>query len=115
MRLSAPLKNTINLVSRAAQYWSADNASTVGAALAFYCAFSLAPLLVILSTLAGLIVGSGAASGQIGYQLNALFGPSTAKTLLGAVHSSQQSEGVLAAWVSAGDPRDQRHHGILCS
>jgi membrane protein len=88
-------------VSRSAQYWSADNASTVGAALAFYCAFSLAPLLVILSTLAGFFIGSTAAYGEIGYQLTELFGPATANILLGAVKSSQQSQGVMAAWVSA--------------
>jgi membrane protein len=101
MRLPSPLKYTATLLSRSAQYWSADNASTVGAALAFYCAFSLAPLLVILANFAGLIIGSSAAYGQIGYQLNELFGPSTAKILLGAVQSSQQSQGVLATWISA--------------
>src|ERR1700727_2879254 len=101
MRLPSPLKCAATLVSRSAQYWSADNASTVGAALAFYCAFSFAPLLVILSTFAGFIIGSTAAYGQIGYQLNELFGPATAKILLGAVRSSQQSQGELATWISA--------------
>ncbi len=101
VRLPSPLKHTATLVSRSAQYWSADNASTVGAALAFYCAFSLAPLLVILSTLAGFFIGSTAAYGEIGYQLNELFGPATASILLGAVKSSQQSQGVMAAWISA--------------
>ncbi len=102
MRPPSPLKNAANLVSLSAQYWSADNASTVGAALAFYCAFSLAPLLVIISTFAGLIIGATAAYGQIGFQLNALFGPATATILLGAVHSSQATQGALATWVSAG-------------
>jgi membrane protein len=101
VQLPSPLKHTATLVSRSAQYWSADNASTVGAALAFYCAFSLAPLLVILSTLAGFFIGSTAAYGEIGYQLTELFGPATANILLGAVKSSQQSQGVMAAWVSA--------------
>src|SRR5580658_3708833 len=101
MRLPRHLDRGARLIGRAAQYWSSDNASTVGAALAFYCAFSLAPLLVIISTVAGLIIGSTAAYGQIAYQLNALFGPSTAKVLLGAVQSSQQSRGLLATWVSA--------------
>ena len=101
MRLPSSLQHITTLVSRSAQYWSDDNASTVGAALAFYCAFSLAPLLVILSTFAGLIIGSDAAFGQIGYQLDQLFGPATAKILLGAVKSSQQSQGVLATWISA--------------
>src|SRR5580658_11075428 len=101
MRLPRHLDRGARLIGRAAQYWSSDNASTVGAALAFYCAFSLAPLLVIISTIAGLVIGSAAAYGQIGYQLNELFGPATAKILLGAVKSSQQSQGVLATWLSA--------------
>ena len=101
VQLPSPLKHTATLVSRSAQYWSADNASTVGAALAFYCAFSLAPLLVILSTLAGFFIGATAAYGEIGYQLNELFGPATANTLLGAVKSSQHSQGTLATWISA--------------
>jgi membrane protein len=101
MRYPASIKNAGSLLINAAEYWSSDNASTVGAALAFYCAFSLAPLLVIISTVAGWVIGSTAAYGQIGYQLNALFGPATAKILLGAVQSSQQTRGTLATCVSA--------------
>lgn len=101
MRLPRPIKNGARLFGSAAQYWSSDNASTIGAALAFYCAFSLAPLLVIISTFAGLVIGSTAAYGQIGAQLNDLFGPATARILLGAVKSSQQTQGLWATWVSA--------------
>jgi membrane protein len=85
----------------AANHWSSDNASTTGAALAFYCAFSLAPLLVILLTIAGAVVGAETAYGQVGEQLTALFGQSTAKVILGAVRSSQQFEGVVSTVVSA--------------
>jgi membrane protein len=84
----------------AAVHWDADNASTTGAALAFYCAFSLAPLLVILLTLAGWVVGADAAYGQVGAQLNALFGRATAKILLEAVESSQKTEGLISTAVS---------------
>ncbi len=96
------IKNSASLVTCAVQYWRSNNASTVGAALAFYCAFSLAPLLVIISTVAGWVIGSAAAYGQVGYQMDALFGPATAKILLGAVQSSQQTHGIIAAWVSVG-------------
>jgi len=37
--------------------WLEDQASSISAALAFYCAFSLAPLLIISVTIAGWIVG----------------------------------------------------------
>ena len=55
--------------------WIADNATTNGASLAFFCAFSIAPLLVIVLTTGGWIVGATAALSQIGAQLTALFGP----------------------------------------
>lgn len=74
--------------------------STVGASLAYYCAFSLAPLLVILLTVAGWVVGQQSAYGEIGAQLTGLFGPSTSKILLDAVKSSQQTHGLIATIVS---------------
>jgi membrane protein len=98
--LKSFLKSTASVIACAAQYWRADNASTTGAALAFFCAFSLAPLLVILLTLAGWIVGAKAAYGQVGEQLNSLFGPSTATILLEAVKQSHQSQGLIATVTS---------------
>ena len=95
------LRRWLRLGLCAANHWSSDNASTTGAALAFYCAFSLAPLLVILLTIAGAVVGAETAYGQVGEQLTALFGQSTAKVILGAVRSSQQFEGVVSTVVSA--------------
>jgi membrane protein len=93
-------KKTVAVVSCAARNWVGDNASTTGASLAFFCAFSIAPLLVIVLTTAGWIVGATAAYSQIDAQLNGLFGPSTAKILLGAIKSSQQTQGVVATVVS---------------
>src|SRR6185437_7298746 len=84
----------------AARYWNDDNGSNTGAALAFYCAFSIAPLLVILLTISGFFLGESSAYGQIGKQLTALFGPATAKTLLGAVRSAQHTHGTFATLVS---------------
>ena len=90
----------IALASCTARNWVSDNASTTGASLAFFCAFSIAPLLVIVLTTAGWIVGASAAYSQIGAQLNGLFGPSTANILLEAIKSSQQAQGLAATVVS---------------
>jgi membrane protein len=90
-----------SLLTCAARHWSGDRAPTIGAALAFYCAFSLAPLLVILITLTGWIVGAEMATRQLGSQLTALFGAGTATTLMAAVRSSQTGDGMAAAVVSA--------------
>jgi membrane protein len=96
----ARLNRALGLLGCAARYWNADNASTTGAALAFYCAFAIAPLLVILLTLAGLIVSEKYIYAQVGSQLAALFGPATARILLEAVRSAQQKQGPIATGVS---------------
>src|SRR5678816_4514023 len=89
------------LIKCAIAHWSSDQAATIGAALAFYCAFSIAPLLVILLTVAGWIVGAEAAYGHLASQLAALFGKSTADVLLEAMRSSQNVDGHVATIVSA--------------
>jgi membrane protein len=84
----------------AARHWAEDQAPTLGAALAFYCAFSLAPLLIILVTLIGWIVGAEAAYASLGSQLRQLFGGGTAELLMEAVRNSQDRSGSLATVVS---------------
>jgi membrane protein len=98
--VNARIRRIGALLRCATSYWSSDNASNTGAALAFYCAFSIAPLLVILLTLAGLFFNEKTVDAQVGAQLASLFGPATAKILLGAVHSAQHAEGVIATLVS---------------
>jgi membrane protein len=82
--------------------WVANNASNTGAALAFYCAFSLAPLLIIILAVAGWIVGAEHASGFLESQLHMLFGKSTASVVLDAMRNSRQAAGILATVVSVG-------------
>lgn len=89
-----------NLAKCAVTSWVTDRSSAAGAALAFYCAFSLAPLLIILLTVAGWIVGAEAAYGQLSDTLTQLFGRATADVLLEAMKQSQDSEGLAAAAVS---------------
>src|SRR5688572_9947113 len=98
----ARLKTLWALLGCAVRHWSADQAATLGAALAFYCAFSLAPLLVILVSVAGFFIGAEMAYGHIESQLGSLFGSSTAKILLEAMQSSQRDEGIFATVLSIG-------------
>jgi membrane protein len=103
-RKSAPVHRTATgawpLTKCAVTHWAKDQAATIGAALAFYCAFSLAPLLIILVTLTGWIVGADLAYGQLSSQLTSLFGPATASVLLNAMQSSQTADGLLATGLS---------------
>lgn len=89
-----------NLILCAARQWSLDNASTLGAALAFYCAFSLAPLLVLLVTTVGWITGADAAYGYLSQQLTSLFGSSTAEVLINAARASQGKDGAVGTVIS---------------
>ena len=88
------------LAKCAVKNWVEDRSSSAGAALAFFSAFSLAPLLVILLTVAGWIVGTEAAYGQLSDTLTQLFGRATAQVLLEAMKHSQESEGIAAAAIS---------------
>ncbi len=88
------------LITCATNYWLSDNASTLGASLAFYCAFSLAPLLVLIVTATGWIVGADAAYSYVGQQLSDLFGSGTADVLIEAARNSQTGDGTIATVIS---------------
>jgi membrane protein len=93
-------RNALVLAKETINNWLGDQASSISAALAFYCAFSLAPLLVIVVALLGWLVGAEAADAHIGVQLRSLFGGSTADMIVEAMQSSQQERGVWATIVS---------------
>ena len=80
--------------------WLEDQASSISAALAFYCAFSLAPLLIIIVTIAGWIVGGELAYSYVGSQLTMLFGATSGKLIMDAMRSAQTSDGAWATVVS---------------
>src|SRR6478735_3436772 len=80
--------------------WLADQASSISAALAFYCAFSLAPLLIITVTIAGWIVGDRLAYSYLGSQVTLLFGRQSATLILQAMDSARSDEGTWATIVS---------------
>jgi membrane protein len=74
-----------------------DEALSRGAAIAFYTVTSIAPILLIVVAVAGLVFGREAAQGAITAQLGGLMGQQTADVLQSAVASAgEKSAGVLA-------------------
>jgi membrane protein len=70
----------------------------LGAALSYYTVFSLAPLLVIVISVAGLIFGADAARGAIFAQIDGLMGAEAAKGIQDLLSSvSKPSTGILGA------------------
>jgi membrane protein len=80
----------IGLLKDTFSQWQEDKASRLAAALAYYTAFSVAPLLLIAIVIAGLVFGDEAAQGQVFGQLEGLVGPEGAGVLETAVRNSQQ-------------------------
>jgi membrane protein len=78
--------------------WLDDQAPMLGAALAYYTVFSLAPLLIITIAMAGLIFGAEAAQGQIFDQLRGLLGDASGKAMEDIVQSAsaEPKAGVVA-------------------
>ncbi|MDX9720929.1 MAG: YihY/virulence factor BrkB family protein, partial [Myxococcota bacterium] len=77
--------------------WIDDDVPSLGAALAFYMLFAIAPLLLIVIAVGGLIFGRDAAQGHILIQLRELMGENGALAVQSLLESaSDRSSGVLA-------------------
>lgn len=78
--------------------WSDDFAPSMGAAIAYYTVFSIAPLLVLVIAVAGYFFGAEAVRGQIAGQLSSLMGPDTAEAVQAMVQSAAISD--RSGWAS---------------
>ncbi|MEP7292440.1 MAG: YihY/virulence factor BrkB family protein [Chloroflexota bacterium] len=72
------LKTIFSLLRKTFQEWNEDKAPRLAAALAYYTAFSLGPLLIIVISIAGLVFGDEAVQGQVRYQIDGLVGSQAA-------------------------------------
>jgi membrane protein len=70
-----------DLLAETYRQWSRDNAPTLGAALAFYTTFSLAPLLIVAMAVAGFIFGRAEVQAEIFQRLQELVGPEGARAV----------------------------------
>jgi len=86
-----------NLIKTAAKAWVEDYAPSMGAALSYYTVFSLAPILLIVISVAGLIFGAEAARGEIFGQLRGLMGADAAKTVEDILTGVNKPEQGIAA------------------
>lgn len=80
--------------------WMDDYAPSMGAALSYYTVFSLAPLLLIVIAVAGMVFGADAARGQVIAQLGGLIGDAGAKGVQDLLISADRpARSVLASIV----------------
>lgn len=82
--------------------WNQDHAPGLGAALAYYTVFSLAPLLMIVIAIAGLVFGQEAAQGQMMGEIQGLVGEESAKAIQSMVEAARQpAAGILATVIAS--------------
>ncbi|MEO8741171.1 MAG: YihY/virulence factor BrkB family protein, partial [Casimicrobiaceae bacterium] len=79
-----------SMFSTAFNKWIGDRAPSMGAALAYYTAFSIAPLLVIVIAIGGLTVGHDVAEGAIVAQLRDLLGDAGAESIHGMLDATSK-------------------------
>jgi membrane protein len=102
-RYRKPLKNLrwddiLYLVGCSFHEWIRHKAPRLGASLAFYTLLSLAPLLLVLVSIAGLALGRQAAETDIVERVKELVGAQGAEAIQGLLRASQNTaHGVIAA------------------
>jgi len=91
------LRRLGTVLRKAANAWIDDHAQSMGAALSYYTVFSLAPLLLIAISVAGLVFGQDAAQGAVVDQLQGLIGDKGAQAVQDLLKNvSRPTEGIIA-------------------
>jgi membrane protein len=101
MRIDMDLREVYALSRQAVGAWIDDYAPSMGAAIAYYTVFSIAPLLLIVIAVGGLVFGREAVQGQIVAQMSGLIGESGAVAIQGLIESaSSPARGLAATLIS---------------
>lgn len=83
--------------------WQNDNATRLGAALAYYTVFAIAPLVVIAVAIAGAVFGEQAARGELKTQIEKQAGPTIAQAIQDTInHANESGAGTLATIIGIG-------------
>jgi membrane protein len=90
------IRRAWGVLTDAAGGWFNDGAMSMAASIAFYTAFSLAPIVILVTAVAGLVFGREAALGALVDQLAGLVGPEAARTVQNLAASARDER--AGAW-----------------
>jgi membrane protein len=93
-----PVKTLWDVTLSAAQDWWEDNCLRLAASLAYYTALSLAPLVLLIVGVVGMVLGRGQVASQLAAQLESLMGPS-GRELINSILTTTSPEGGTLATV----------------
>jgi membrane protein len=96
-RLRSDAGVALGLLKETFSRWNEDGATRMAAALSYYAAFSMAPLLILAISISGLVLGRDAARGQIVDQIGGLIGKQSAGAIQGMIQAADRpSAGIFA-------------------
>jgi membrane protein len=97
--LRGRIRDIQSIVAQSVSAWLAHDASSMGAALAFYTLFSVAPILIIALAVADYLFGAHTAEAELLSQLRELTGDSGVEALRNLLSSAHYSDkkGIAAA------------------
>jgi membrane protein len=81
------------ILKRAVAGWWNDNVPRLGASLAYYTLFALAPILIVAITIAGLVFGAEAVQREVTGQIGGLVGESGARAVRAMLEGASQRTG----------------------
>jgi membrane protein len=95
------LQSILVILKKSVSEWIDDYAPSMGAAIAYYTVFSIAPLLVIVIAVAGYVFGEEAVRGSLHGQISGLVGADGATAIEGLIRSAREpAEGLVASGLS---------------
>jgi membrane protein len=92
----------LSVFRTALKAWWDDDASRLGASLAYYTLFAIAPVLLVATAIAGMVFGAEAVRGEIVGQLDQLIGREGAHAVQSLLEgASQRRAGMVATLVGS--------------
>ena len=90
--------SVLRILGRALVAWWNDNALRLGASVAYYTLFAIAPILLVAIAIAGTLFGAEAVRGQLAGQIDALVGPDGGMAVQALLQgASRREENIIAA------------------
>jgi membrane protein len=95
-------RDILRILVGTVQAWWDDNVPRMGASLAYYTLFAIAPILLVATGVAGLAFGAEAVRGELAGQIDQLVGREGGRAVQALVEgASRRDRGVLASVVGA--------------
>ena len=97
--MERPVKPISQLLRETVTQWIEDQPFQMASSLAYYTIFSLAPLLIIVIAVGGMVFGEAAAEEQIVGTIEGVIGRQSAEAVQGMIQSasSQRKAGIISA------------------